>query len=145
MIRKASEDGFWWTRDEESYHGGPCATREEALADAISDGTFEPGDTITTAWCTIHHLKLSAFFDADRLLEDIEDNQVDDYQNEDGDAVFDVTPDQKADLQAMVRAAIDEWEVKHGLKFSSWYFANCTQSEQHTMPGEPESVEEDVA
>lgn len=136
MIRKANEDGFWWTRDEETYHGGPCATREEAIRDAVGD--LEPGDVVTTAWCTIHHLKLSEFFDADRLLEDIEDNQVDDYQGEDGDTVFDVTPDQLSDLQAMVRATIDEWEVKHSLKFSSWYFKDCTQSEQYTV------TEEDV-
>lgn len=138
MLRSSNDDGFWWTSNEENYHDGPCATREEAIRAGVASGQFAVGDTITTAWCTIQHLKLSEFFDADRMLEDIEDNQVDDYCSEDGDAVFDVTPDQKMDLQAMVRAAIDEWEVKHQLKFSSWYFKDCTQAEQYTV------TEEDV-
>lgn len=138
MLRKANEDGFWYSSNEENYHGGPCETRDQAVSEAVHSGDFEPGDVFTTAFCKIHHLQLAQFFDAERFLDDVEDNLVDDYQSEDGDPVFEVTPEQEADLQAMVREAITAWQAKHGLDFTSWYFLSTTQEETHTMPGEPE-------
>jgi hypothetical protein len=135
MIRMSNADGFWWTRDTETYHGGPCATREEAIRDAINDGDLDVGDVVTTEWCTIRHIALSQSFDADSFLEGAEDG-AEDFSNEDGEPVFDVSGEQKADLQVMVRAAIDEWQKKHNLGFSSWYFHSCTQEEQHTITEE---------
>lgn len=137
MLRKESRDGYWYSRDGgEMYDGGPCVDREDAIAEGLAN--TDPGDTFTTAFCQIHHLKLAQFFDADRFLEDVEENQCDDYTNEDGDPVFEITKEQEADLQVMVRAAIDAWQEKHGLDFSSWYFLNCLDEQTHTHPGEVE-------
>ncbi|MBN2759497.1 MAG: hypothetical protein JXQ79_03270 [Rhodobacteraceae bacterium] len=115
-----TENWSWWVgRDEERYTT-ECATKEEAVY--IAREKYE-GAYICEAQ-KLANIKLSGYFDADFFVENAEDNAYDDHgDHESDDVIFDVTPDQRRDLDAMVRAAIDAWQEKHGLKFTGFLFS----------------------
>lgn len=106
----------WYSsNDEEIWHGGPYATRAEAEAEAK---------------CEEHHLimeasktpiRVSKLFDVNEFSEQAEESMCD-IANEDGDPILDFTQEVRDDLQARVRAAIDEWQVAHRLSPMAWRF-----------------------
>lgn len=117
---------------EEEFHT-TCDTREEAVEIAqeyggawIIEATKDPD------------LKLSAYFDTDRFLENAEDS-ADDLKGPDCEALFYVTFDQGNDLEAVVRAAIDDWQAKHSLKFVPWVFV---QTRNLQWIGDPQEASE---
>jgi len=114
---------YYSTDGGEMYRGG-SATKEEAEAEAMGD---DPDQVYTIALCHTHVLKLSSFFDASDWLEQIEDGQVDDYVGEDGDPIFDLSQQHVKELQAAVRATIDNFQVQRGLRFKSHWFYKCVQ------------------
>jgi hypothetical protein len=115
---------------EEEFHT-TCDSREEAVETALGYG----GAWIIEATKGAP-LKLSAYFDTDRFLEDAED-RADDLKGPDCEALFYVTFDQGNDLEAMVRAAIDAWQERHGLKFVPWVFVQTRNLQWIDKPQEP--------
>jgi hypothetical protein len=86
------------------------------------------------------NIDLSLHFDAaDWIEEQFED--TDEHCDIDGRRpVDDITKEQTADLQAVVRAAIREWQVRHGLPLRSWVFA-ATRNEEVLAIEPPEKPE----
>ena len=112
----ADENWKWFVgSDEEAFHT-ECATKDEAIKVALDYGGAYIIEAIPCG-----ELRLSSYFDADYFLDTANDDAYD-LANPDGDPLFDATKEQEADLQAMVRDAIDAWQSKHGLKFKGWSF-----------------------
>lgn len=117
----------WYSgSNEETFEYGPFDTREQAIAELDGEGGY-------VIMARKVPLRLSGYFDADTLLENAED-AAHDACNEDGDPVFDIDSDHKADLEARVRAAIEVWQYAHNLTFVPWAFTGTKNLE---------SIEED--
>ena len=123
----------WWVGySEERYHT-ECDTRDEAVRIAKEE---QDGGYICEA-IKPANLELLKFFDADRFLEDAEDQAYDDYGDPDGgEALFEVSLDQTKELQSAVRAAIKKWQDENGLVFTSWQFEKMRNEEFIPAPEE---------
>lgn len=121
-----NENWSWWVGScDERYHT-ECDSREEAVR--IAKEEYD-GAHIVEA-CKPSNIKLSGYFDAHGFMEDADENAWDDHGDPEGDGpVFDATPDQRNDLQVMVRAAMDAWQDKHGLNFTGWRFSAARNHE----------------
>ncbi|AGT07926.1 hypothetical protein JCM7686_0817 [Paracoccus aminophilus JCM 7686] len=109
----------WYSsNDEEVWHGGPYDTREEAEAGAKA----EEHRLIVQA--TKGPIRVSRFFDHEAFLERAEEDLCE-LSNEDGDPILDFKAEACEDLGKRVRAAIDEWQVAHGLAPVAWCFDSC--------------------
>jgi len=117
------ETGWWITKDEESYSGGPLDTREEALLAAME------ADAHGIAYLTRKPVRVSDLFDAESFIEVAEEVNADDWHDENGDPVLDFTEDEVADLQAAVCAAIDDWQVRHQLAPMPWLCVSVDDAE----------------
>lgn len=109
---------WWWSHDDERFDG-PFNTREAAIAEA--EVSFGTDDGFYICQATKSAEKLSGHFDAADLIERANDESAE-FMGEDGDPLFDPNADQEADLQEIVRAAIDAWQEKHKLVFTQWCF-----------------------
>ena len=112
----------WWSSTDEENYDGPFKTREAAIAEL--DGEC--------GWvCEAHQspLRLADFIDTDLILEGAEDSACD-MSNEHGDPIFDVTGDQRGDLEARIKRACDEWQDAHGLRFIPWSFTEMRNKER---------------
>ena len=126
-MTKPTDDGWkWWVgRDDERYTT-ECDTRDEAVY--IAREEYE-GAWIIEAKRTAG-IKLSGYFDAYQFIEGAEDQAYDDHADEEiGDPVFEMKLEHIAELQDVVRAAIDEWQAKHGLVFQGFKFAASRNQE----------------
>lgn len=114
------ENWSWWvSRDDERYHT-ECETRAKAVQIAQDHG----GGYIVEAQKP-SSIKLSGYFCVEEFLEGAEEDAMTNHGDPESDMpVFGaVGADQEKDLQAMVRAAIDAWQEKHGLVFRGWAFS----------------------
>ncbi|MGY6705889.1 hypothetical protein [Roseinatronobacter sp.] len=121
-----SEGWSWWVGKDDERYTTECGSHDEAryIAREEYEGAF-----IVEAKKP-ENIALSGYFDADHFLERAEENAYDSHADPEGDApVFDATPDQREDLQAVVRAAIDQWQAKHSLVFSGFLFSAARNQE----------------
>lgn len=124
------QDWKWYSgSSEEVFTNGPFETRDEAAQNLEGFGGF-----VIEAYKSPLHL--SNHFYAESLLEDAEED-VSELADEDGSLIFLTTKEQEIDLQAKVRAAIDEWQKAHGLTFIPWCFSSSRNLERI----EPEEAE----
>lgn len=117
-----SNTAWYSSNDEEVWTGGPYATREEAEAEAkacrhrlIMRATKDP-------------VRVSKHFDQGDFFDAAEETLYD-LCNEDGDPILDFDSAVNLDLQARVRAAIDEWQVAHQLCPMPWRFSGSDEPE----------------
>lgn len=115
---------WYYSTDGGEYYRGGFTTKEEAEEEAAGD---DPDQVYTIAYCHTHVLKLSDFFDVDEWLEQLADGKTDDYTGEDGDPIFDLSKRDERELQQLIRATIDSFQVQRGLRFKSYWFHKCTQ------------------
>ena len=101
-------------------------TKEEAIKRGRD---YDPESSFIVAHCHDHVLRLSWFFIVDDWVDWVNDGPADDYMGKDGDPVFDFPQDAANDLEKMVRASIDAWQEKHGMRFTSHYFGGCWDEE----------------
>lgn len=115
-----SDKWDWWVGSSEERYSTQCGTREEAVE--IAREEYDDGAWIVEAQGPAY-LKLSEYFDADGFIEMADERAFDDHADEENpDALFETTPEQNADLQAAVRAAIDAWQERHDLTFRGFKF-----------------------
>lgn len=128
------ENWKWWVgNDEERYHT-ECDTREEAIFIASEE---QEGGYIVEALKPVN-IPISRFFYATIYIENAEGYAYDIHGDPEGDiSIFDVPPDLCADMEVMVRSAMDEWQEKHGLTFTGFQFQRCRNHEY--VPAKPES------
>ncbi|NZD50518.1 hypothetical protein [Rhizobium leguminosarum] len=142
----------WWAGSNEEWMTvGPCDTREQVIAEATDDRIGE--DLVDGKWILAFHivearqdpLRVADWIGADRLLEYAEDNIADSdrvgAENDDG-PWFPATDDQEADLIARVKAACDDWQTAHGLKFKSFTFSHTRNGADVVVP-HPDPAEAD--
>lgn len=137
------EEWHWWAgADEEAMTIGPCASRDEAVELAKDEHLGECQDD-SGEWALSFHvvealennIDLSKRFDAADWIG--RECEQDGYEGVNGEhPADDITPEQKADLQTAVRAAIREWQVRHGLRMRTWQFA-ATRNEEHVKIPHP--------
>ncbi|RWR30507.1 hypothetical protein D2T29_12615 [Sinirhodobacter populi] len=137
----------WWAgRTEDGMMTiGPCATREDAIAEAIADGFGEWLDESQDppAWKNTFvviegrqdPLMLADWIDVERLLEfaDAELANSNRVSSEfDYGPWFDAAPEQEVDLWKCIMTACDEWQKRHGLVFTCRKFSASRNAETVT-------------
>jgi len=125
----------WYSGDNnESYSFGPFDTREEAIEEVRGQYGDDVDVYVTEAYK--EPLKLSSYISRDfveTLLEHAEEC-VADLGDEYGEHLtFDVSGEQQKDLRAMLKATVNAWQEKHGLKFTTWRFTD-TRNEEFIAP-----------
>lgn len=128
------ENWKWWVgHDDERYHT-ECDTRDEAVYIATEE---QDGGHIVEAMKP-DNIKISRYFDGHMFAEEAEERAFEDHGDPEGDVVvFPIKPEQRADLEKMVRATMDEWQEKHGLTFTGFQFK--ASRNQEYIPPKPES------
>lgn len=156
-VRAADEVPWeWWAgKDEEYYTVGPCASREQAIQEAIDDGICEwpvDGSDPETWEHRIHlieaqqaPLRLADWIGAADALEKAEEwvAESDRATEYDEGPWFDATPEQDADLVTRLRRACDEWQAAHGLTFNVRSFSAVRTNDFVVVPAgrsEPPAV-----
>lgn len=111
--------GWYVGRDDELYTSGP-----EEYEDAVRIARDEYGGAYI---CEAYKapVRLSSMFDVHGWLEQCEDRVWEECIGENGDKLFDMTPEQSKSLQDVVRAAIDKWQAKSNLTFMPFMFTEC--------------------
>lgn len=143
-------DFHWYASDNaETYSIGPENSREDVIEAARRDELgFQEADeegparlvfyiveankTVLTAadWILPRDL-----FEA--ALERLSDSDhCDEYGECNG--AFECTAEQERDLRNRLRAACDEWQQVHGLRWVSWGFSESRNEELIELPLEPE-------
>lgn len=131
-------DWRWWFGNDDEVFTTECATREEAVSIATEE---YDGGYICEARA-YQNMPLAGFFDAERFIEDAEDKASDLTSPDHGhDVLFEVTPEQEADLERSVRAAIALWQKRHGLAFKPWMFERSRNHEYIPAPVEADDGE----
>jgi hypothetical protein len=125
--------GWYIGRDEEVYTSGP-ETYDEAVR--IAREEYE-GAHICEAYKA--PVPLASFFDAHGWLEQCDEQAWDDYIGENGDVLFDVTPEDREALQVAVRAAIEKWQSDRKLVFMPFMFTETRNHEYISADAEASS------
>ena len=147
MESKQNHWGWWYGRNEESPMAGPFATRQDAINEAVGDGSYvETEDQQDVHRFYVLHaeqapVRLADWIPADTILEHAEEAISESdrvcYEYDDG-PWFSVTADQDADLQQRLKAACDEWQTAHGLVFRVNTFSDSDSGEFVAIPAEAE-------
>lgn len=136
----------WYAGDnDERYTIGPCGSSEEALQEAAG----EDWDRVFIVEAAKEPVRLSRYFEVERLFDELaEDSDIGD---PDGDAVeINASDEQAKELQALVRAAIDDWQARHKLVIDPWVFTHtrnaadfrrCAACEEWEKPEHSCSIE----
>lgn len=102
----------WYVgHDEEVYTSGPYDTRDEAAY--IAREEYGGGHIVEAKRCA---LELSKEFGVGDFLERIDEAHYD-FQNENGDPVFDISTEAQSRLEICVRATITQWQKDEALTF----------------------------
>ncbi|MCB5411512.1 hypothetical protein [Pseudogemmobacter faecipullorum] len=110
----------WWVgSDDERFHT-ECQTREEAETIAKRDGGAWVCHALSGG-----NLKASDSLDIERLIEDIDQNMIENFGNEDGDPIFELNAEQEKSLEAALKAALDKWQEENGVICKAWQFQDC--------------------
>lgn len=122
-----SEAKKWcWSVDEERFHGD-CASREEAIDDALDNYDDAEHVFLGTFGGTT---KLSVLVDVDRLMERAEEIAFDNVGDVTENWEPTVTPEARMDFAAL----IDAWAERHGLAPNFW-----------SVDHEPDATPEEIA
>lgn len=134
-----SEWKWFGGHDEEHCVYGPCDSREEVIAEAVTDGLGEFQDEagqwkIGVYVCEAKNepLRIAKWVDADRIIERADESVYDsDRVNIDFDdgEIFKCTPEQQADFVERIKRACDEWQDSHGLQFTVSTFSHVRNNE----------------
>lgn len=130
----------WYaSADGDSYSVGPCATRSDAIAEAMTDGLGEDSDRINNAQISVFHVCEASLLPAIRLANHIDGSDIIERINDDlsGDLLseFDEFPyiaptqPQIVRLDAALKAAVDAWQQEEGIVYVPHTFAH-TRNEQ---------------
>lgn len=138
------EWGWWASSNEEDYTIGPCDTRDQAIAEAISSEVgydYSRKDKHVMKFHVIEARKaegrLSEMFDGAEWLDDLEGNKLYDEYNE----WSDTGPCEHIDayaVTAVVQNALKEWEDREGVRVKLYRFAECRNAEWVTKEFELE-------
>lgn len=139
-MTETNEGWAWWAGRGEWKTVGPCATREQAINEAVDSeaGHFEwviepTRYALAFEVCEAKNDPLRiADWIADDLLEYAEDQiwNSDRASSEyDDGPVFDCSPEQAADLKERIARACDEWQAAHGLVFTCNTFSDVRNAE----------------
>lgn len=154
---KENKHWAWWASDGgEVYRVGPYASRKEVIKQAIAEelGWHEvpqepsaegaaltpPVLRLSFQICEAENppLRLSDWLpDADYLLDHAEDQVADSDRVAsecDEPPYFEgITPAQRADLEQSIKAAVNQWQERHGLVFTVRTFADMRNEETVTV------------
>lgn len=118
----AKHTAWYSSNDEENWQGGPYDSREEAETEARSN------EHRLIVLASKANIRVSNLFDVETFLENAEES-ISDLSNEDCEPILDFTQNDCEDLQARVRAAIDDWQVARQLAPAPWCFISCGEPE----------------
>lgn len=131
----------WWAGENEEWMTvGPCATRDDVIAEAtdarLGEFESETGRTMlgfTVVEARTDPLRLADWLVHDEVLVFAEDALLDsDRVNAEFDEGpwFEASEEQQADLIDRLKRACDEWQEAHGLVFAPSTFS-ATRSQEH--------------
>lgn len=141
---------WWGGTNEEVCIYGPCASKEDVVAEAVSDGIgeFQAEDgswKIGVHVCEARKdpLRLADWIaDADDILDRADERVSDsDRASEyDNDGFFECSKEQMADLDRRLKAACDDWQAAHGLVFKTWTFS-ASRKHEYVVADHPNDAE----
>ena len=146
--QKHTPEWQWWGgADEEVCIYGPCATRDEVIAEAVSDrmGEFQAEDgswKIGVHVCEARKdpLRLADWIDDAEYQLERADERVSDSDRaseNDDDGYFGCSTEQAKDLERRLKAACDDWQAAHGLVFNTWTFS-ASRKHEYVVVDHPE-------
>jgi hypothetical protein len=101
----------WWAgRTDEWMTVGPCATREDAIAQGIVDFGKGEGDFIVLEACQ-GRLQMDAYTVLERFVDELADDN-DLYSSEHNSPEWEATPEQQKEATAEMQAFLDSWMDK---------------------------------
>lgn len=145
VIAEATDEelgGAWWRLrgPDGLLRDGFFATADEAIDSHDGGEDLEPVMAVSFEICEAENppLLLSDWFpDADWLLDHAEDQVADSDRVAsecDEPPYFEgITPAQKADLEQSIKAAVNQWQDRHGLVFKVRTFAQMRNEETVTV------------
>lgn len=125
------DDWSWWVGHDDERYTTECGSRDEAVQ--VAKNEYDGGYICEAKKPS--NIKISRYFDGHMFAENAEDSASEDHGDpEGGDEIFKITPDQRKDMQIMVRAAMDAWQEKHGLTFTGFQFSASRNHEHIPAP-----------
>lgn len=130
-----SEWQWWAGGNDEWYSVGPCATREEATEKAVAKADRNECSTLVSVYvCEARQdpLRLADWVGLDYILERADENLCDSDRvgsKYDDGPWFECTKEQEADLIEALKRTCDEWQKRHGLKFTCQTFSHVRNQE----------------
>ena len=128
--------GWWAGSSPEHFHIGPHPTRQEAIDAAVVERIGEFKDEFGNWKIGLHILEaykdsidLSLHFEANDWLSLVDEHQLVDDANENGDPLIDVTIEDEEDLQVRVRAAIRDWQAARNIVVEPYTFTKTRNPE----------------
>lgn len=132
----------WYAgEDDETVGVGPCATRQDAIDEAVRCGFGLDVDksngvrsySFTVLEATKAPVELSSCVDFDCFIESLTE-RVDENHGDVAEAgsIFDTdqwNSDQARDLQAMIEATVAAWQAKHSIVIEPWLFTATRNQE----------------
>ena len=125
-----NDDGWAWYAgsSDEALTAGPFDTREGALQEARAQGDTDFDGGVHLLEAKWDRAKLSGYFNATEFIEEANIAALD-VMGDSGDPLFDISSDQKSDLELVIRLTIDRWQKRHGLTFEPWIFSQQRNGE----------------
>jgi hypothetical protein len=134
-MSQEAEWKWWASSNEEDYTVGPCDSKQQAIAEAVSNElgyNFSRKDKHVMTFHVVEARKaegrLSEMFDGYDWLLDLDENKLADEYNEWNDS----GPCEHIDattVTAVVRNALREWEDREGVRLKLYRFADCRNGE----------------
>lgn len=142
---------MWWAGDnDERYSVGPCATRQDAIDEALGQGVYlevEPDPPERPDWTigvyviearspTIEDVEI----DGDDVLEMLETRTYEDLVDPEGDGnLLAATDEQRRDLSRRLTRALHEWVVENGIGLAYASFRETRNRNEEYLP-HPDAV-----
>ena len=129
----------------EHYEIGPCATREEAINEAVDQDTglvLEDGHqgdrhVFIVAEARHHHIVLANWIRSydleiwfDRMAEDMDEDGCGADENGLNHPLDEITPQLQAKLLVAIQNAVRKWQDDHQLPLKSYWFDQIRKAEQ---------------
>ena len=142
----------WWAGEHGWKTVGPEPTREAVIEAAVAEHCGEDEDENGNRFLAFEiiearqdPLRLADWVRAEGMLEQAEEGVADSDRTSgeyDEGPWFGCTKEQEADLVERVKAACDEWQLAHGLRFTTMTFSHSRNHEDIVVPLPPEDADQ---
>lgn len=114
----------WYSGTSNEVYSATHDTREEAVAEAKAMG----GGYICEACKPV--IRIADFINFECAIEEADERCSEDYGNEDGDPIIELSTSQMQSLIDALRAAAEKWQDDNAVTFKPWVFHEVRNEER---------------